>query len=301
MKKKNKTSLVKMRNLPFIYITIFALIATVLVKTCSGDGFQSMFSGATTFETKYRCDFSTSGSPKSCLCKGENCYLTDNNFHFAVEKCLEEAPRNGLCANWGKNFTNYGLMPNWDTSRITNMDGKVDSEFVGFGGRSSFNGDLSNWNTAQVMTMNYMFAKAAQFNQDISKWDTSKVREMNNMFNEAVSFNQKIGRWNTSQVTNMVDMFNGALEFNQYVYTWKGLASTSLQTNMFLGAKAFKSKYSCTDPIHGPASSCTCLSNHCVTDETFYLAIESCLSEDPINGICTMYGLVTTKFLIMPC
>ena len=84
-------------------LNLFALLVTNLFESCVGDGFQGMFSGATTFQKKYECDSMVSGSPNSCVCKGENCYLTDGNFHLAVEKCLEEAPRDGLCSKWGTN------------------------------------------------------------------------------------------------------------------------------------------------------------------------------------------------------
>ena len=281
-------------------LNLFALLVTNLFESCVGDGFQGMFSGATTFQKKYECDSMVSGSPNSCVCKGENCYLTDGNFHLAVEKCLEEAPRDGLCSKWGTNSTNYGVMPKWDTSRVTNMDGKLGSSFTGFGGRAAFNGDLSTWNTGQVTSMKFMFAKAAKFNKDISKWDTSSVRDMTGMFDGAIEFNQNIGRWNTSQVLGMNEMFNGALEFDHHVNTWEGPAALSLQANMFLGAKAFIAKYKCADSLTGPPSSCSCLSSHCLTDETFHIAVEACLMEDPVKGLCSTYGLSRSKFGTMP-
>eukprot|EP00961_Rhodomonas_salina_P009511 129040-Rhodomonas_salina.1 len=42
-------------------------------------------------------------------------------------------------------------------------------------GQSSFNGDLSKWNTGVVMEMNSMFAESS-FTGDISKWDVSAVK-----------------------------------------------------------------------------------------------------------------------------
>ena len=73
----------------------------------------------------------------------------------------------------------------------------------GFGGKSTFNGDISKWNTAQVTTMNYMFYQASAFNQDIGSWNTEKVTDMQYMFYSASAFNQDIGSWNTEQVTSM--------------------------------------------------------------------------------------------------
>ena len=98
-------------------------------------------------------------------------------------------------------------MPNWDTSLVEDMSGWTGSAFQGFGGKSTFNGDISKWNTEKVTTMYYMFHSASAFNQDIGDWNTAQVTDMRDMFLSASAFNQDIGGWNTAQVTNMRDMF----------------------------------------------------------------------------------------------
>ena len=55
---------------------------------------------------------------------------------------------------------------------------------------TSFNGDLSKWNTGKVTIMGAMFALATSFNRDLSKWDTGKVTDMLGMFNGATSFTE---------------------------------------------------------------------------------------------------------------
>ena len=77
------------------------------------------------------------------------------------------------------------------------------------------------------------------------------------MFQSASAFNHDIGSWNIAQVTNMNSMFSSASAFNQDISSWTGSAATSAQTDMFLGATAFQAKFTCTDAITGPPSTCS--------------------------------------------
>ena len=47
---------------------------------------------------------------------------------------------------------------------------------------TSFNGDLSKWNTGGAVSMANMFQGATSFNRDLSDWDTGKVKKMQYMF-----------------------------------------------------------------------------------------------------------------------
>ena len=139
--------------------------------------------------------------------------ITDSNFYSAISTCLSTNPVDGLCSS-----SEYGAMPDWDVSLVTDMsgwngdveewDGTDDTASpIGFGRKTSFNGNISNWDTSQVTSMELMFFNATAFNQDIGSWDTSQVTDMEFMFNSASAFNQDIGSWDTSKVTTMRSMF----------------------------------------------------------------------------------------------
>ena len=81
-------------------------------------------------------------------------FLTRVGVRF-VKDCLDEAPVTGECTEWASG-NDYGTMPNWDTSLVEDMRG-YDGGYQGFGGKSTFNGDISKWNTAQVTSMYHMF------------------------------------------------------------------------------------------------------------------------------------------------
>ena len=84
-------------------------------------------------------------------------------------------------------------MPDWDVSLVTDMSGgswSAGGDWKGFGNKTTFNGDIGRWNTAQVTDMSYMFTAAYAFNQDIGSWDTSQVTNMGSMFYQATSYDQ---------------------------------------------------------------------------------------------------------------
>ncbi len=124
-----------------------------------------------------------------------------------------------------------GDLSGWNTSSVTQMK-KM------FLGATSFNGDISGWNTASVTDMLEMFNGATSFNGNIGGWNTSLVTLMTKMFNGATAFNQDINGWNTASVTDMVEMFNGATAFNQDINGWN-TSLVTLMTKMFNGATSF--------------------------------------------------------------
>ena len=114
-----------------------------------------------------------------------------------------------------------------------------------FRNNTSFNEDISSWDTHNVINMNQMFQNASAFNQDIGHWDVSGVTSFQQMFMDATDFNQNIGSWDTASVTYMINMFNDATSFNNG--NPSGVTSNTLNWDisnasirgMFSGASAF--------------------------------------------------------------
>lgn len=90
---------------------------------------------------------------------------------------------------------------NWiDTSAIVDM-----SNLFTYGKSVMFNGDISEWDTSNVVYMNEMFAGSV-FDGDISRWNVIHVREMSKMFQDS-NFNGDISEWDVSNVKIMARMF----------------------------------------------------------------------------------------------
>ena len=119
----------------------------------------------------------------------------------------------------------------WDTSSATDMSWMLESA-------TSFNGDISGWDTSSVTDMSGMFAFATVFDQDLNDWVTSNVTDMSWMFEGAASFNGDVSGWDTSSVTDLGSMFVNAASFNGDISSWDTSKVTNMQ-GMFSGASSF--------------------------------------------------------------
>jgi surface protein len=81
-------------------------------------------------------------------------------------------------------------------------------------------GGMNSWNMSSVNDMTLMFRNATSFNEDISVWDTGIVSLFSGMFQGSSSFNQNIGGWNVSSATDMVNMFRDSISFDQDLSSW---------------------------------------------------------------------------------
>ena len=143
-----------------------------------------MFLEATAFQAKFKCTDAVTGPANSCVGPSP---IPDASWHTFVADCLDESDaigETGECIVWARSQNVwYGTMPNWDTSLVEDMSGYTGSAYQGFGAKSTFNGDISKWNTEKVTNMKDMFYEASAFNQDIGSWNTAQVTDMRYMFN----------------------------------------------------------------------------------------------------------------------
>jgi surface protein len=74
-----------------------------------------------------------------------------------------------------------------------------------------------------------MFYNATSFNSDLSAWDTSGVTNMWGMFGGASSFDRSLAAWDVSNVTNMQWMFGDA---DGQAYTTSGLSTANYDATL---------------------------------------------------------------------
>ena len=155
---------------------------------------------------------------------------------FAFTQKLESLPTQGT-VKFYKNDAAYAFyrssfnndISGWDTSSITNMSHM-------FQGASAFNQPIENWDVSSVTDMSYMFAKKddelftafddsspSVFNQPLNNWNVSNVTYMDHMFWRSKAFDQPLDNWNVSNVTSMNAMFtDSVLNQENYCKTVKG-------------------------------------------------------------------------------
>jgi len=238
----------------------------------------------------YDSPLSESNKPVWGTCLGTP--IDDFNFQTAINTCLSTNPVDGLCSD-----SEYGAMPDWDVSNVTDME-------LAFLDAPNFNGDISSWDVSSVTNMSGMFKEAISFNGDISFWDVSNVTDISVMFYEAESFNGDISSWDVSNVTSIFGMFVFASSFNQPLNDWDVSNVTNMEA-MFYRASAFNQDIGSWD-----VSSVTDMSNMfyfassfnqnlsawCVTNigsEPTYFSTGTPLSESnkPVWGTCPTASL----------
>ena len=193
--------------------------------------------------------------------------ITDANFNQAIIACLYYDYIGGMCSQ-----SQYGAMPNWDVSQVTDMSSA-------FYAKANFNADISSWDVSSVTDMHFMFGNASDFNADISSWDVSNVTDMRWMFFDTQEFKRPIGGWNVSNVTTMRYMFAYADDFNKPLEDWD-VSSVTYMDYMFYGAQSFNQDLSSW-----------CVTNIVAEPETFSYNSPLIESYKPVWGTCPFFGL----------
>ena len=94
-----------------------------------------------------------------------------------------------------------------DVSKITDMSHLFDA-YYNDGQFKDFNGDISNWDVSNVISMRSMFSGCEKFNCDIRDWDVSNVNIIDYMFSQCMNFKQNLDDWNiSSYACNMTNAF----------------------------------------------------------------------------------------------
>ena len=123
-----------------------------------------------------------------------------------------------------------GDVRNWNVANVTNMTSTLSGTLI-------FDKPL-DWNVSNVESMSMMFT-ASGFNQPLNHWNVSKVTSMDGMFDWADKFDQPLNRWNTSKVTDMGSMFKKAEAFNQNISMWD-VRKVTAYFNFAIDATAFQ-------------------------------------------------------------
>ena len=118
-----------------------------------------------------------------------------------------------------------------DLSGVTDL-----SDF--FGGASSFDGYIGNWDVSSVTNLSKFLADADVFSSVLSRWDVSQVSNFSDFLSGATNFNGDLSQWNVSNAVTM----NGMLSFtgmstenySAALIAWSDLPD--IQENVDLGA-----------------------------------------------------------------
>ena len=145
----------------FFYASAFNQDLSSWTGTAATSAQGNMFSDATAFQAKFACTDADTGPANSCV--GPSPIPAGTSWHTFVKNCLDESTviaETGECIVWARSQDVwYGTMPNWDTSLVTDMSGYDGTGIQGFHDKSTFDGDISKWNTEKVTTMEYIFLK----------------------------------------------------------------------------------------------------------------------------------------------
>ena len=142
-------------------------------------------------------------------------------------------------------LTDISGLANWDTAKVTNMSSMFSNTKITNTNAlaTGKNGNPNIWNTGNVTTMVNMFSNASYLTDvsGLENWNTAKVVSFNWMFNNtkitntdalATGKNGNPNIWNTGNATDMSSMFAGATTLTDI----SGLANWDTAKVIYMGA-----------------------------------------------------------------
>ena len=107
--------------------------------------------------------------------------LRNLNIRDAISKLYNPSTSSAADAARNAITSMYGVIANWDTSRVTNMENLFKSLPTSL--FPTWNADLSNWDTSRVITMKNMFSPIKgdglhAFNSVLAAWNVGNVLNM---------------------------------------------------------------------------------------------------------------------------
>ena len=154
--------------------------------------------------------------------QGNSSLLDDDNIASAVQLWAQ---------NKRQAEQKYGLIGDWDTSRVTRM-------MWLFAGMTDFNEDISKWNVSGVKDMTRLFDSCSNFNQPLDSWDVSGLHRLDYIFKNCLKFNQPLNSWKTGEAGSMTGIFYNCKAFNQDLSKWDVSGVTEMNY-AFCNAKSF--------------------------------------------------------------
>jgi Mycoplasma protein of unknown function, DUF285 len=186
-------------------------------------------------------------APVLYLEDGRRAFTTNGQLCAAVDEYVKLQNKGELSAT-SEIAVMYGYpIGTWDVSRVTNFDrvfandrNQMIDPMLGPSVPSSFDDDLSLWDTSNAVTMIGMFQGATSFSgKGLEKWSVSKVDDFSFMFEFARNFVGNVSAWNTSSAVNMRALFRHAEIFNGDVSHWN-VSRVETMTDMFNHAYEFE-------------------------------------------------------------
>ncbi len=124
-------------------------------------------------------------------------------------------------------------LSNWDTSNVIDMD------YMFYSTLSLRSLNLSGWITSRVTTMEYMFLKTPSLTSlDVSSFDTSSVESMRDMFRATSIEALDLSNFNTSNVIDMRYMFLDASHLTLLDLSGWTISSSTKYAGIFTRANA---------------------------------------------------------------